>query len=207
MQQRPEMLQMRELCKYYHKENKMNKVRFEIALALRDIHTTIELSNITGISRQTLSAIRNESVEASQESAEQIRKTLDLSDNEYAQIKGQDYTAQTGESLPSLKVHIERKDMTENAGGGCHGKRIHARQENPHEPYGKSGLHHVESRTQAAITLPHGDQNVGRPRIFRASLSYVKALDARHNIGGIDTSQAVPYDRPEQIYHAVSFSR
>lgn len=64
----------------------MNKVKFEIALALRDIHTTIDLSNITGISRQTLSAIRNELVEASQESAEQIRKTLDLTNDEYSQI-------------------------------------------------------------------------------------------------------------------------
>lgn len=64
----------------------MNKVEFEIALANRDIHTTVELSDITGISRQTLTAIRNNVGEASQESAEQIRRELHLSDEEYKSI-------------------------------------------------------------------------------------------------------------------------
>lgn len=64
----------------------MNKVEFEIAMANRGIHTTMELSDITGISRQTLTAIRNNVGEASQESAEQIRKELHLSDEEYIKI-------------------------------------------------------------------------------------------------------------------------
>lgn len=64
----------------------MNKVAFEIALANRDIHTTAQLSDITGISRQTLSNIRNQIGEASQESAEQIRCALHLSNKEYAEI-------------------------------------------------------------------------------------------------------------------------
>ena len=64
----------------------MNKVEFEIALANRNIHTTMELSDITGISRQTLTAIRNNIGEASQESAEQIRLTLKLSNKEYIGI-------------------------------------------------------------------------------------------------------------------------
>ena len=64
----------------------MNKVEFEIALANRGIHTTMELSDITGISRQTLTAIRNNIGEASQESAEQIRLTLKLSNKEYIDI-------------------------------------------------------------------------------------------------------------------------
>jgi transcriptional regulator with XRE-family HTH domain len=64
----------------------MDKVAFEIALAVRDIHTTAQLSDITGISRQTLAAIRNQKTEASQESAEQIRRTLDLASDEYSKI-------------------------------------------------------------------------------------------------------------------------
>lgn len=64
----------------------MNKVEFEIALAVRDIHTTAQLSDITGISRQTLAVIRNQKTEASQESAEQIRHTLDLTSDEYSKI-------------------------------------------------------------------------------------------------------------------------
>ena len=64
----------------------MNKVAFEIALANRDIHTTVQLSDITGISRQTLAAIRNNVSEASQESAEQIRRTLQLTPAEYSEI-------------------------------------------------------------------------------------------------------------------------
>ena len=64
----------------------MNKVAFEIALANRDIHTTVRLSDITGISRQTLAAIRNNVSEASQESAEQIRRTLQLTPAEYSEI-------------------------------------------------------------------------------------------------------------------------
>lgn len=64
----------------------MDKVAFEIALAVRDIHTTAQLSDITGISRQTLAAIRNQKTEASQESAEQIRRTLDLTSDEYSKI-------------------------------------------------------------------------------------------------------------------------
>lgn len=64
----------------------LNKVSFEIALANRDIHTTVQLSDITGISRQTLAAIRNEVSEASQESAEQIRRTLELTPAEYSEI-------------------------------------------------------------------------------------------------------------------------
>ena len=64
----------------------MNKVAFEIALANRDIHTTVQLSDITGISRQTLAAIRNNVSEASQESAEQIRRTLQLTPVEYSEI-------------------------------------------------------------------------------------------------------------------------
>lgn len=59
---------------------------FEIALANRDIHTTVQLSDITGISRQTLAAIRNNVSEASQESAEQIRRTLQLTPAEYSEI-------------------------------------------------------------------------------------------------------------------------
>lgn len=64
----------------------LNKVAFEIALANRDIHTTVQLSDITGISRQTLAAIRNNVSEASQESAEQIRRTLQLTPEEYSEI-------------------------------------------------------------------------------------------------------------------------
>lgn len=64
----------------------MNKVAFEIALAVRDIHTTVQLSDITGISRQTLTLIRDQKKEASQESAEQIRRTLQLSPAEYSEI-------------------------------------------------------------------------------------------------------------------------
>jgi len=64
----------------------LNKVAFEIALANRDIHTTVQLSDITGISRQTLAAIRNNVSEASQESAEQIRRTLQLTPVEYSEI-------------------------------------------------------------------------------------------------------------------------
>ena len=64
----------------------MDKVAFEIALAVRDIHTTAQLSDITGISRQTLAAIRNQIKEASQESAEQIRNALHFTWKEYSQI-------------------------------------------------------------------------------------------------------------------------
>ena len=64
----------------------MDKVAFEIALAARGIHTTAQLSDITGISRQTLAAIRNQIKEASQESAEQIRNALQFTPEEYAQI-------------------------------------------------------------------------------------------------------------------------
>lgn len=64
----------------------MNKLAFEWALAVRDIHTTTDLSDATGISRQTLTQIRNQVKEASQESAEQIRRTLQLTSEEYRDI-------------------------------------------------------------------------------------------------------------------------
>lgn len=64
----------------------MNGTAFEIALALRGIHTTQKLSDLTGISRQTLYPIRGGSKEPSQETAEQIRNALGLSPDEYANI-------------------------------------------------------------------------------------------------------------------------
>ena len=64
----------------------MNKVAFEWALAERGIHTTTDLSDRTGISRQTLTPIRNEQIEASQETAEQIRRALNLTREEYSAI-------------------------------------------------------------------------------------------------------------------------
>ena len=64
----------------------MNSQAFEIALAKRGIHTTTKLSDVVGISRQTLTPIRLGSREPSQETAEQIRNALRLSDKEYTQI-------------------------------------------------------------------------------------------------------------------------
>ena len=64
----------------------MNSTAFEIALALRGIHTTKALSDITGISRQTLTPIRFGRKDPSQETAEQIRNALNLSPDEYANI-------------------------------------------------------------------------------------------------------------------------
>ena len=64
----------------------MNRTAFEIALARRGIHTTVDLSERVGISRQTLTPIRHGRVEASVEVAEQIRKNLQLSDEEYTSI-------------------------------------------------------------------------------------------------------------------------
>ena len=64
----------------------MNCTEFEIALAVRGIHTTIALSDKTGISRQTLTPIRRGDREPTQETAEQIRRTLELTSDEYAAI-------------------------------------------------------------------------------------------------------------------------
>ena len=64
----------------------MNGTAFEVALALRGIHTTGALSDITGISRQTLGPIRFGRKDPSQETAEQIRNALELSPDEYANI-------------------------------------------------------------------------------------------------------------------------
>lgn len=64
----------------------MNNTAFEIALALRGIHTTRDLSDLVGISRQTLAPIRRGDREPTQETAEQIRNALRLSDKEYTQI-------------------------------------------------------------------------------------------------------------------------
>lgn len=64
----------------------MNRTEFEIALAVRGIRTTTALSDKTGISRQTLTPIRRGSNEATQEVAEQIRRTLELTADEYAAI-------------------------------------------------------------------------------------------------------------------------
>ena len=64
----------------------MNNTAFEIALAERGIHTTSKLSDIVGISRQTLTPIRLGSREPSQETAEQIRNALKLTPEEYADI-------------------------------------------------------------------------------------------------------------------------
>ena len=64
----------------------MNNTAFEIALALRGIHTTARLSDIVGISRQTLTKIRLGHKDPSQETAEQIRNALELSPDEYANI-------------------------------------------------------------------------------------------------------------------------
>ena len=64
----------------------MNKVAFEIALANRGIHTTTALSNAVGISRQTLTPIRNEKAEPTQEVAEQIAKALLFTDGEFYNI-------------------------------------------------------------------------------------------------------------------------
>lgn len=64
----------------------MNKVKFEIALAERGIHTTTALSNITGISRQTLTPIRLGSRDATVEIAEQISKALKFTPDEYTNI-------------------------------------------------------------------------------------------------------------------------
>lgn len=64
----------------------MNSQAFEIALAERGIHTTKNLSDVAGISRQTLTPIRLGKREPSQETAEQIRNALRLSNEEYRQI-------------------------------------------------------------------------------------------------------------------------
>ena len=64
----------------------MNSQAFEIALAERGIHTTTKLSDVVGISRQTLTPIRLGSREPSQETAEQIRNALQLTPQEYADI-------------------------------------------------------------------------------------------------------------------------
>ncbi len=64
----------------------MNKVAFEIALAVRGIHTTKAFSDVVGISRQTLAPIRAGHKEATVETAEQIRNALGLTNMEYAQI-------------------------------------------------------------------------------------------------------------------------
>ena len=64
----------------------MNKTYFEIALAGRGVHTTTALSDLTGISRQTLTRIRSGNEEASQESAEQLRIMLKLTNEEYKNI-------------------------------------------------------------------------------------------------------------------------
>ena len=64
----------------------MNSQAFEIALAQRGIHTTKKLSDIVGISRQTLTPVRLGTKEPSQETAEQIRNALDLSELEYRTI-------------------------------------------------------------------------------------------------------------------------
>ena len=64
----------------------MNSQAFEIALAERGIHTTKNLSDVVGISRQTLTPIRLGKREPSQETAEQIRNALGLTNEEYAQI-------------------------------------------------------------------------------------------------------------------------
>ena len=64
----------------------MNKVAFEIALANRGIHTTTALSNAVGISRQTLTPIRNGKAEATQEVAEQIAKALLFTADEFYDI-------------------------------------------------------------------------------------------------------------------------
>ena len=64
----------------------MNSQAFEIALAERGIHTTKKLSDIVGISRQTLTPVRLGTKEPSQETAEQIRKALELSELEYRTI-------------------------------------------------------------------------------------------------------------------------
>lgn len=64
----------------------MNGTAFEVALALRGIHTTAALSDITGISRQTLTPLRLGRKDPSQETAEQIRRSLLLSDDEYREI-------------------------------------------------------------------------------------------------------------------------
>ena len=64
----------------------MNGTAFEVALALRGIHTTAALSDITGISRQTLTPLRFGRKDPSQETAEQIRNALELSPDEYANI-------------------------------------------------------------------------------------------------------------------------
>lgn len=64
----------------------MNRTQLEIALAKRGIHTTTDFADKVGITRQTLTPIRHGIREATQEVAEQIRRTLELSDNEYRNI-------------------------------------------------------------------------------------------------------------------------
>ena len=64
----------------------MNRTEFEIALALRGIHTTKALSDRVGISRQTLAPIRAGLREPTQEVAEQIKRTLSLEWDEYESI-------------------------------------------------------------------------------------------------------------------------
>lgn len=64
----------------------MEKVNLEIALAVRGIHTTKAFSDTVGISRQTLAPIRAGHKEATVETAEQIRKALGLTNEEYSQI-------------------------------------------------------------------------------------------------------------------------
>ena len=64
----------------------MNRTAFEIALASRNIHTTVDLSERVGISRQTLTPIRHGLKEATPEVAEQIRNSLKLTDYEYKTI-------------------------------------------------------------------------------------------------------------------------
>ena len=64
----------------------MNRTAFEIALAVRGIHTTVDLSDAVGLSRQTLTPIRHGLKEATTEIAEQIRNRLQLSKREYEDI-------------------------------------------------------------------------------------------------------------------------
>lgn len=64
----------------------MEKINLEIALAVRGIHTTKAFSDAVGISRQTLGPIRGGLKEATVETAEQIRKALRLTNEEYTQI-------------------------------------------------------------------------------------------------------------------------
>ena len=64
----------------------MNKTAFEIALAARNIHTTIDLSDLCGINRNTLTFIRSGKKEPTQAIAEHIAKALHFSMNEFKEI-------------------------------------------------------------------------------------------------------------------------